>query len=79
MTVSFVRACTQPVKPPDFANQINLNMGNCWGIVRALVDTVAALDDGNWLLVKDPNKPLLRLYSVPAHAFKVAPCPFTRC
>lgn len=61
---------TQAVKPPDFANQINLSMGNCWGIVRALVDTVAALEDGTWLLVKDPNKPLLRLYSVPADAFK---------
>lgn len=61
----------QAVKPKDFAMQINLAMENCWGIVRALVDVVAALEDGSWLLVKDPNKPLLRLYSVPPDAFKV--------
>ncbi len=61
----------QAVKPRDFAMQINLAMENCWGIVRALVDVVAGLSDGKWLLVKDPNKPLLRLYDVPADAFKV--------
>ncbi len=32
--------------------QINLSMENCWGIVRALVDVVAAMDDGKYLLVK---------------------------
>ena len=32
--------------------QINLSMENCWGIVRALVDVVAALGDGKYLLVK---------------------------
>ena len=51
--------------------QINLSMENCWGIVRALVDVCGGLEDGKWLLGKDPNKPLLRLYSVPADAFKV--------
>ena len=61
----------QAVKPRDFAMQINLSMENCWGIVRALVDVCSGLEDGKWLLVKDPNKPLLRLYSVPADAFKV--------
>ena len=61
----------QAVKPRDFAMQINLSMENCWGIVRALVDVCGGLEDGKWLLVKDPNKPLLRLYSVPADAFKV--------
>lgn len=29
---------TQAVKPKDFAAQMNLNMDNAWGIVRALVD-----------------------------------------
>ena len=44
--------CVQGVKPKDFAMQINLSMENCWGIVRALVDVVAAMDDGKYLLVK---------------------------
>lgn len=59
----------QVCKPKDFAMQINLNMDNCWGIVRALVDLCMALDEGKYLLLKDPNKPLLRLYEVSNDAF----------
>jgi hypothetical protein len=62
--------CPQVCKPRDFAQQINLSMDNCWGIVRALVDLALKLEDGKYLLVKDPNKPLLRLYSVPEDAFQ---------
>ena len=47
----------QAVKPKDFAMQINLSMENCWGIVRALVDVVAAMDDGKYLLVKCAARP----------------------
>lgn len=57
-------------KPKDFAQQINLNMDNCWGIVRALVDLCMKMEDGKYLIVKDPNKQLLRLYSVPEDAFQ---------
>lgn len=60
----------QVCKPKDFALQINLNMDNCWGIVRALVDLCMKLEDGKYLIVKDPNKQLLRLYSVPEDAFQ---------
>ena len=65
-------AGAQVMKPKDFAQQINLNMDNCWGIVRALVDLCMKQDDGKYLLVKDPNKQLLRLYSVPEDAFQVS-------
>jgi translation initiation factor 3 subunit D len=65
-----VMLCAQVCKPKDFALQINLNMDNCWGIVRALVDLCLKLDDGKYLIVKDPNKQLLRLYSVPEDAFQ---------
>ena len=65
----------QVMKPKDFAQQINLNMDNCWGIVRALVDLCMKQEDGKYLLVKDPNKQLLRLYSVPEDAFQVGAAP----
>lgn len=42
----------QTSKPRDFASQIQLNMDNCWGTVRALVDVVFAMDEGKYLLVK---------------------------
>lgn len=55
---------TQTHKPRDFAAQINLNINNMWGILKAVVDICKALPDGKFLLVKDPAKPLLRLYDV---------------
>jgi translation initiation factor 3 subunit D len=57
-------------KPKDFAGQINLEMSHCWGVVRAIVDMVLKMDEGKYLLVKDPNKELLRLYSIPEDAFE---------
>jgi len=50
--------------------QINLSMDNCWGIVRALVDLCLKLEEGKYLLIKDPNKPIIRLYEIAADAFE---------
>lgn len=61
---------TQVCKPKDFAMQINLHMENCWGIVRAVIDLCLKLDEGKYLIVKEPNKPVMRLYSVPENAFE---------
>jgi len=60
---------TQFYKPKDFAAQINLSINNMWGILKSVVDICMNLDDGKFLLVKDPNKPLIRLYEVPMDAF----------
>lgn len=60
----------QVCKPKDFAAQINLNMDNCWGIIRALVDLCLKLDEGKYLLLKDPNKPIIRLYEIASDAFE---------
>jgi len=61
---------TQQCKPKDLAQQMNLNMNNAWGIVRAVVDVCLKLGEGKYLMVKDPNKQLLRLYEIPEDAFK---------
>lgn len=68
-------------KPREFAAQMNLNLGNGWGIVRTIVDRIRTLDAAEdeeggdekvkkYILIKDPNKPVLRLYSVPANTFE---------
>lgn len=57
-------------KPREFANQMNLSLSNGWGIVRTIVDMTRAMSDGKYVLVKDPNKPVLRLYEVPANTFE---------
>ena len=47
---------TQQFKPNEFTNQINLNMENAWGILRCIVDICMKLDEGKYLIMKDPNK-----------------------
>ncbi|KKY24135.1 putative translation initiation factor eif3 [Phaeomoniella chlamydospora] len=60
-------------KPREFANQMNLALNNGWGIVRTIVDLVRRMsgeeDNKKYVLVKDPNKPLIRLYEVPTTTF----------
>ncbi len=53
-------------KPRDFANQMNLQLSNGWGIVRTIADMCLKREDGKFVLVKDPNKSILRLYEIPA-------------
>merc|ERR1712000_604822 len=50
----------------DFANQMNLQLSNGWGIVRTIADMCLRADEGKCALVKDPNKSILRLYQVPS-------------
>ncbi|KAM0938182.1 putative eukaryotic translation initiation factor 3 subunit D [Dioscorea sansibarensis] len=57
-------------KPRDFAAQINLNTANMWGIVKSIVDLCMKLNEGKYVLVKDPVKPQVRIYEVPADAFE---------
>lgn len=57
-------------KPRDFAAQMNLNLANGWGIVRTFVDMVMKMGDGKYVLVKDPNKSVVRLYQVPDDTFE---------
>ncbi|GMI93434.1 hypothetical protein like AT4G20980 [Hibiscus trionum] len=57
-------------KPKDFAAQINLNTSNMWGIVKSIVDLCMKLNEGKYVLVKDPTKPQVRIYEVPPDAFE---------
>nr|POE89465.1 eukaryotic translation initiation factor 3 subunit d [Quercus suber] len=57
-------------KPREFASQINLNTSNMWGIVKSIVDLCMKLNEGKYVLVKDPAKPQVRIYEVPPDAFE---------
>lgn len=57
-------------KPREFASQMNLNLNNGWAIVRTFVDMIMKESDGKYVLVKDPNKPTIRLYNVPGDTFE---------
>lgn len=45
---------------------MNLSLSNGWGIVRTIADFILANEEGKYILVKDPNKSILRLYQVPS-------------
>ncbi|XP_065899639.1 eukaryotic translation initiation factor 3 subunit D-like [Dysidea avara] len=59
----------QQFKPRELAEQINLNMSNAWGILMTLIDIFLKKEQGKYLILKDPNKPIMRIYKVPKDAF----------
>jgi len=61
---------TQTLKPTELASQINLTVTNMWGIIKMLADLLMNQEDGKFLLLKDPNKSTVRLYSVPVNTFE---------
>ncbi|KAF9339909.1 hypothetical protein BGZ91_004250 [Linnemannia elongata] len=63
---------TQICRPKEFASQMSLQVTNGWGIVKTVVDLALKLPEGKYVLVKDPNKPVIRLYSVPKSTFEEA-------
>jgi translation initiation factor 3 subunit D len=60
---------TTSARPTDFAAQLNVSLANGWGIVRTVTDLCMKMPEGKYVLVKDPNKPVIRLYAVPMTAF----------
>jgi translation initiation factor 3 subunit D len=61
---------TEQFKPNEFATQINLSMDNAWGILRCIIDICMKQKDGKYLIMKDPNKPVIRLYDIPDNTFE---------
>lgn len=54
--------CTQDFNPTLLASQLNLDMGNCWGIFHVLVQECLKLPEGKYYLIRDFTKAVLRLY-----------------
>uniref|UniRef100_A0A915Q339 Eukaryotic translation initiation factor 3 subunit D n=1 Tax=Setaria digitata TaxID=48799 RepID=A0A915Q339_9BILA len=61
---------TQQYKPTEFATNITLNLDNAWGILRCIIDHCMKQPPGKYLLLKDPNKQAVRLYSLPEGTFE---------
>jgi len=61
---------TEQFRPQDFATQINLNMDNAWGILRCIIDICMKLEDGKYLLLRDPMKQVIRLFDIPDNTFE---------
>jgi len=61
---------TQFSRPKDFATQITLNVTNMWGIVKMLIDLFQKQPEGKYVLMREPNKAMVKLYSVPPGTFE---------
>lgn len=61
---------TQFAKPKDLAQQINLSVPNIWGIMKMICELLVSKEDGKYIIMRDPNKPIIRLYSVPLNTFE---------
>merc|ERR1712072_828555 len=53
----------------DFAEQIGMTRNNAFGILRNIIDEVLSYDDGKYLIMKDPMKAVMRIYSIDWHTF----------
>ncbi|KAG1833580.1 translation initiation factor eIF-3 subunit D [Suillus variegatus] len=54
---------TASMRPTDFAAQLNVSLANGWGIVRTITDLCMKMPEGKYVLIKDPNKSVIRLYA----------------
>jgi len=64
---SHVILATQDFKPREFASQININTRNIWGVFRFFITAIVNQGkDGTFVLLKDPERASVMLYSIPS-------------
>jgi translation initiation factor 3 subunit D len=61
---------TQFYRPSDFAQQITLQESQMWSMFRMFVALFQKQEDGKYVLMRNPNKPILSLYKVPDDTFE---------
>lgn len=61
---------TQTYRPMDFAAQITLNQGSMWGIMRLFIKLLENEPEGKYVIMRDPNRPIVRIFGVPVGTFE---------
>merc|ERR1711964_724486 len=56
-------------EPMKFARQINLSVRNAWGVLQMFADLLLEQEEGTYVIMKDPNKTIIRVYHVPEGEF----------
>jgi len=62
----------QDYKPKEFGQQMNINLKNAWGIVKKIVELIMKQPAGKYIIMKDPERSALKIYSVPENAFETS-------
>lgn len=60
----------QAYKPIRFAHQIALTPHNIWGVFTRVLELVREHGEGQYVIMRDPNDAILRVYSVPPGTFR---------
>lgn len=55
---------SQKYKPSSFAAALDVKIPNLWGVLKNIVTQCLALDEGTYLLVKDPSNPKMAIYDI---------------
>jgi len=61
---------TQFYRPKDFAAQMMLNVSNMWGIIKMWVELLRGMEEGKYVIMRDPNRGIVKLYKVPINSFE---------
>jgi len=61
---------TQTHRPADFATQMTLNQGTMWGYIRLFIKLLEKEPEGKYVIMRDPNRAIVRIYGVPAGTFE---------
>jgi len=54
---------TQIYKTSEFARQIGLRKSTMWGILKTLFTKFQNMDDGKYVIMRDPNKAAIKIFS----------------
>lgn len=55
----------QSQRPQEFINQMALNVNQMWSSAATIIETISDLDDGKYLLFRDPLSATIKLYNYP--------------
>jgi translation initiation factor 3 subunit D len=61
---------TQTYRPHDFASQMTLSEGAMWGIFKLFVKLLSDQPEGKYVIMRDPNRAVVRIYGVPMETFE---------
>ena len=53
------------LRPRDFASQLRIDVQNLYGVIKMIIGLFKKVGDGKYVIMRDPNKNILRIYQVP--------------
>merc|ERR1712071_447247 len=55
----------ESITPEELATQAGLNIDNCWGVFRSIINALKDRPEGQYYIIRNPNEKELNLYRVP--------------